>query len=135
MPPRFEGARIERTIPKPTIIGLDYHPRKNSSASSTHINLMTRYDSMNSINAIYSQIGKPVGNGTLGANQQKKKKTKIKSMNPYHTVDRLNGYAGTGAANGAPHAKSNSSSSPNHHDTFSGHVNGGTTFQHFDAFD
>ena len=97
---------------------------------------MTRYDSMNSINAIYSQIGKPIGNGTIGAIQQhKKKKTKVKSMNPYHTVDRLNGYASGVVANGSAHAKSNSSSSPpNHQDTFSGHVNGGTTFQHLDAF-
>lgn len=58
--PRFEGARIERTIPKPTIIGLDYHQRKNSSASTnSHLNIINRYDSMNSLTAIYSQINKP----------------------------------------------------------------------------
>lgn len=127
IPPRFEGARIERTIPKPTIIGLDYHPRKSSSASSTHINLMTRYDSMNSINAIYSQISKPNtlgGNGVLMSNHHhyphsnshqqqqqigKKKKSKTKANgNAYHTVDRqLNngggpsgGYMATAVSNG-----------------------------------
>lgn len=94
---------------------------------------MARYDSMHDINAIYSQIGKPpVGNGALGGGPQAKKKSKMKPMNPYHTVDRLNGY---GVTNGPPHAKSHTSPSQNHPDAFSGHVNGGTTFQHFDAFE
>ncbi|XP_075679420.1 uncharacterized protein LOC113798939 isoform X3 [Dermatophagoides pteronyssinus] len=58
LPPHFEGGhRIEPAIPKPTIIGLDYHRRKNSTTSSlTPFNFLARYDSMNSLTAIYSQV-------------------------------------------------------------------------------
>jgi len=102
MPPRFEGARIERTIPKPTIIGIDYHPRKNSSASGmNHLNLMTRYDSMNSINAIYSQIKKPIlsSNPAAHASLHHQRSLSMRNPNPYGMISvgasesRLQGYA------------------------------------------
>ncbi|OTF78464.1 hypothetical protein BLA29_006661, partial [Euroglyphus maynei] len=58
IPPHFEGGHhMEPAIPKPTIIGLDYHRRKNSTTSSlTPFNFLARYDSMNSLTAIYSQV-------------------------------------------------------------------------------
>lgn len=87
---------------------------------------MNRYDSMNSINAIYSQINKPINNiidGRNGATHSKKKKGKMK---PNGGGVLSNGYMS--------HAKSNSSYPPNHQE-FSGHNNGTNTFQHFDAFD
>lgn len=56
--PHFESShRIEPPFPKPNVIGLDYHRRKNSTSSSlTPFNFLNRYDSMNSLTAIYSQI-------------------------------------------------------------------------------
>lgn len=83
--PRFEGARIERTIPKPTIIGLDYHQRKNSSASNTP-HVLSRYDSMNSLTAIYSQISKPKRLCTTGSPTTMAKISKGDSdSSPFHT--------------------------------------------------
>ena len=111
---------------------------------------MTRYDSMNSINAIYSQIGHKSGHGHHGGaaavsqhrSNNNNNRTKIKTINPYTTVDRLSSYGtnevGIGVHNHIGNgAKSNSSSlSANQQDTFSGHINNhGNTFQHFDVFD
>ncbi|KAF7495399.1 hypothetical protein SSS_07636 [Sarcoptes scabiei] len=54
----FERAyRIDKKLPRSNIIGIDYQPRKNSTSSSLMpFNFLTRYDSINSLTAIYSQI-------------------------------------------------------------------------------